>query len=121
MSDASPSEQRVIDFVSRYSMLTNSIVDIKDIGGADGVKKSIRALTDKGILADELLFVDAQIKYWALTNKAKKSGYIPPDLDPFIPGTGAKGDKYNTRNRYAAMMFCCGGTKERTLLSQEKR
>ena len=37
-----------------------------------------------------------------------------------MPGTGPKGDKYNTRNRYAAMMFCCGGPKERTLLSRKE-
>lgn len=121
MSDAlHESKQRVVDFVSRYSMLTNSIVRIKDIGGADGVQKSIRALKDKGILADDLLFVNGKIKFWALTKAAKKSGYIPPDLDPFIPGTGPKGDKYNIRNRYAIMMFCCGGPKQRTLLSRKE-
>ena len=119
MSDVLPeSKQRVVDFVSRYSMLTNFIVDRKDIGGIQSIKRNtIRELTkDDGILKPDTLFVNTKTQFWALTEDAKKSGYIPPELDPFIPGTGAKGDKYNIQNRYAVMMFCCGGPKERTLL-----
>ena len=119
MEKLTDKEQGIVDFVSRYSMITSLILEKKDLGGLSYLRKATGGLSKRGILEKRNLIPGTRESYWALTKKAKTMKLVDSKFEPALPGEYRGGkDQFQEFKRYARLMFCCGGNRERTLLSR---
>jgi len=104
-------------------MVTVPVLKNKAIGNSESyVKKALPKLSSgkKPVFDKRPLFVDelGGLQYWSLTEEGRK--LAPPEFNPQSPGFKEGNDSFQLRERYATLMFCCGGNKQRTLLTKNE-
>jgi len=82
----SETQQKYIDFISRYSLAHNDVLSKVFGRNKDAVRRHTRDLTKNNLLQHQRLFTDdPKVQFWCLTAKGKE--YSPTDLAPAFSGS----------------------------------